>query len=138
LKAKEDVKIIIDDESYITLDGNEWQSQDYYYHESSSTSDEVRNIAQQKFPEKVLMWLCISERRMSKLKFFKSGLGIKGDTYSTQCISEVKKFIQKYHSGDKVLFWPDLTSAHYSTVCLEKLRKSGIPFVVKCSANAPY
>ncbi len=28
----------------------------------------------------------------------------KGDTYLTQCFPEVKKFIQKYHSGDKVLF----------------------------------
>ncbi len=131
LKAKEDVKVIIDDESYFTLDGNEWQSQDYYYHESSSTSDEVRYIEQQKFTEKVLMWLCISKRGMSKPKFFKSGLGIKGDTYLTQCILEVKKFIQKYHSRDKVLFWPDLAFAHYSAVFLEKLRKIGIPFVLK-------
>ena len=76
----------------------------------------MRYIAQQKFPGKVLMWLCISENGMSKSKFFKSGLGIKGNTYSTQCFHEVKKFIQKYIIR---LF------------VLEKLRLLGLMFVSK-------
>ena len=71
----------------MALDSNERQNQDYYYYESI-----------------ILMWLCISENGISKPKFFKSDLGIKGDTYSTQYIPEVKKLIQKYHSEDKVLF----------------------------------
>ena len=77
-------------------------------------STEVKFISQTKFPKKVRLWLTISEKGMSKLLFFRSGLAVNGEIYSTKCLTEVASFIKKYHKREDTVFWPDLTSANYS------------------------
>jgi hypothetical protein len=45
----------MDDESYFTVDGNEWQQQSYYVSEDPpATEDNVKFIRKTKFPAKVL------------------------------------------------------------------------------------
>jgi hypothetical protein len=44
----------MDDESYFTVDGNEWQQQSYYEPEDHPTED-VKFIRKTKFPTKVLL-----------------------------------------------------------------------------------
>ena len=71
---------------------------------------------------------------MSKLLFFRSGLAVNGEIYSTKCLTEVASFIKKYHKGEDKVFWPDLASAHYSKRSLEEMERLNIDVVPK-SAN---
>lgn len=40
----------------------------------------------------------------------------------------MKRFIEKYHSEDEIMFWPDLASCHYAK---KTLNEQNIPFVPK-------
>jgi hypothetical protein len=44
----------LNEESYFTLDGNEWQQQSYYVSENHPTTEDVKFICKTKFPAKVL------------------------------------------------------------------------------------
>ena len=69
---------LIDDKTYLTLDGNEWQGASYYTSKNGTetVSDNVKYIGKTKFPKKLLLWFCISEKPMSKPVFFKGKLVI--------------------------------------------------------------
>jgi hypothetical protein len=60
----------MDDESYFTVDGNEWQQQSYYEGEDHPSTEDVKFIRKTKLPAKVLLWLAVSERCISKPVFF--------------------------------------------------------------------
>jgi transposase len=45
----------MDDESYFTVDGNEWQQQSYYESEDHPAPKDVKFIRKTKFPAKVLL-----------------------------------------------------------------------------------
>ena len=81
----------------------------------------MKYISQTKFPKKVRLWLTISEKGMSKLLFFCSGLAVNEEISSTKCLPEVVSFIKKYHKGEDTVSWPDLASAHYSKRSLEEM-----------------
>jgi hypothetical protein len=55
----------MDDESYFTVDGNEWQQKSYYESEDHSAIEDVKFIRKTKFPAKVLLWLAVSESDLS-------------------------------------------------------------------------
>ena len=131
LFAKSKVKVVMDDESYFTLDGNEWQGHHYYDTPESVAADHVKISPTTKFPEKILVWLAISYEGMSCPKFCSSNLAVNADRYADICLPEVKNFIKKYHRTDEVIFWPDLASAHYAKKSIEKMRQLSIHFVTK-------
>lgn len=134
--AKRNVMVVMDDETYLTLDGNNWQGKGYFTSPTKEISSNVKYIAHTKFPKKVLLWLTISEKGMSRPVFFLSGTAVNGESYSTKCLPEVAAFIKKYHKDDNVVFWPDLASSHYSKRALEEMERLGIPVVPK-HANPP-
>jgi hypothetical protein len=45
----------MDDESYFTVDGNEWQQKIYYESEDHLATENVKFIRKTKFPAKVLL-----------------------------------------------------------------------------------
>jgi hypothetical protein len=45
----------MDDESYFTVDSNEWQQQSYYESEDYPATEDVKLIRKTKFPAKVLL-----------------------------------------------------------------------------------
>jgi hypothetical protein len=47
----------MDDESYFTVVGNEWQHQSYDESEDHPAKEDVKFICKTKFPAKVLLWL---------------------------------------------------------------------------------
>jgi hypothetical protein len=59
--AKSIYKCVMDDESYFTVDSNEWQQQSYYESEDHPTTEDVKFIRKTKFPAKGLLWLTASE-----------------------------------------------------------------------------
>jgi hypothetical protein len=60
---------VIDDESYFTVDGNEWQQQSYYDSEDHPATEDVKFIHNTKCPAKVLLWLAVSECGISESVF---------------------------------------------------------------------
>ena len=66
--------------------------------------------------KKLLMWIAISERGMSKTFFRKSGsVAINSSIYINECLqARFLPFIHKHHGDFNYLFWPDLAGAHYS------------------------
>ena len=74
------------------------------------------------FLKKILMWIAISNRGMSKPLFrpFKS-VAINSNIYINECLSpRLLPFIQKHHSDFNYLFLPDLAGAHYSNECMDE------------------
>jgi hypothetical protein len=63
----------MDDESYFTVDGNEWHQQSYYESEDHPATEYVKFIHMTKFPTKDLLWLAVSESGISEPLFFKAG-----------------------------------------------------------------
>jgi hypothetical protein len=72
--AKSICKFVMDDESYFTVDGNEWQQQSYYESEDHPATEDVKIIRKTKFPVQVLMWLAVIESGINEPVFFKAGL----------------------------------------------------------------
>lgn len=129
--TKSQYKCIMDDESYFTVEGNEWQTKHYYESSEHEAPERSKYIYKTKFPGKVLLWLAISENGISEPVFFKGGLAVNAQVYNDQCIPAVERFIKKYHRRDKIVFWPDLASSHYAKVTLENLNKRNIEYVPK-------
>ena len=97
--ANRDMAVVMDNEAYLTLDSNDWQGTSYFTSPTKEVSSEVKFSSHTKFPKKVRLWLTISEKGMSKLLFFHSGLAVNGKIYNTKCQPEVASFIKKYHKG---------------------------------------
>lgn len=134
--ARNDVLCIMDDESYFTLDGNEWQGKNYFEKSGNVVDVNVKYVEHTKFPKKVLLWVAISPRGISKPVFFESGLAVNVDRYINFCLPKVHDFIIEKHRGANVMFWPDLVSSHCSKRALDRMEELNIPYVPK-TENPP-
>jgi hypothetical protein len=65
--AKSIYKCVIYDESFFTINGNEWhQQQSYYEFEDHPATEGVKFIRKTKFRVKVLLWLAVKSRSCSQ------------------------------------------------------------------------
>jgi transposase len=109
--------LILDDEKYFCFSGDHMPGNAGYYTNCKNTCPEdVRFIGEEKFPKKLLMWIAISERGISKPLFRTSkSVAINSSIYISECLeARLLPFIHKYHGDFNYLFWPDLASSHYS------------------------
>ena len=68
------------------------------------------------YPQKILMWLAISNRGMS-IPYFRpsKSVAINTEIFINECLQpRLLPFIHKHHGDFNYLFWPDLARAHYS------------------------
>ena len=73
----------------------------------------MRYNSYKKFETKVLVWVAISERGISKVFMCLSSEAVNKEVYSQSCVKKrLKPFIDEYHSDGNYLFWPDLATAH--------------------------
>ena len=136
-KAENEVIVIMDDESYFTIDGCDTNFNTFFYsHPYLEAPESVKYRKVGKFPKKVLVWCAISPKGMSEPYIVKSGNAITARVYIKECLPKLVDFINKFHSKDNYVFWPDLASAHYAKATLEAYDKMNIEFVPKC-ANPP-
>jgi hypothetical protein len=85
-----------------------------------------------KFEPKVMLYIAISPRGISKPYFQKGGLAFNQKIYEEKCLKKkLIPFIKKYHSDGRYVFWPDKASSHYAKKTIEFLNKESIPFVPK-------
>jgi hypothetical protein len=104
MMASKNIDVIMDDESYFIINGNEWQGKNYGDQEGIEVSDEVKYISKEKYPEKVMVWLALSCCGISEPVFFRSGLAVGSEIYVQKCMPKLKKFINKYHKVGNIYF----------------------------------
>lgn len=124
---------ILDDESYFTLTHGNINGNDIFYTSNINlTKPEVKYKKKAKFEEKLLVWMCMSNKGFSKVFFVNSGLAINQDVYLNECIKKrLIPFICKYHQDNNYVFWPDLASSHYAKKVIEYLDHRNINYVPK-------
>ncbi len=109
----------------------------YYTNDKSECPDSVRFLGKEKYPKKLLVWIAISNKGMSKPLFRPQGsVAIKTPIYINECLKKrLLPFIKKYHQDSNYLFWSDLASAHYSNLTIRWMNEN-INFVDK-DCNPP-
>lgn len=135
-KAKEKI-LLIDDETYVPIDPEQINGNDYYHCEKKEDiSDDIRFKHKAKFPEKYLVWQCLDEKG-NVSKAYISTESMNGETYLNECLKKILfPFIKKHHEKDDVLLWMDMASPHYHHDVVQWLQKNKINFVEK-KENAP-
>ena len=137
-KAKSKTEVIVDDESFFTIDGSDCAgNSNYYYKEDANISSKVRYKRHTKFPKRALVWLAISSRGASRPFVIESGNSITADIYSKQCIRlRLVPFLRKFHSDMDFIFWPDMASSHYAASTLSVYDDFDITYIPK-ERNVP-
>jgi hypothetical protein len=132
---------ILDDESYFTLSHSTiGGNNNFYSSDVSATPSAVKFSSKAKYEAKILVWVAISRKGISKMFMCPSGLAVNKEIYKEQCIERrLIPFIEKYHSQDEIIFWPDLASAHYAETVCDFMIERKINFVEKYEnpANVP-
>jgi hypothetical protein len=49
--------------------------------------------------------------------------------YISKCLPVLHKFIEKHHKNEKIVFWPNLPSAHYAKDTIVQLEELNIEYV---------
>lgn len=125
--------VIIDDEKYFTFRGDHMPGNSgYYTDDKNSCPESVRFVGKEKFPQKILVWIAISDRGLSAPLFRPSkSEAINSSTYINECLDKrLLPFIRKHHSDLNYKFWPDLARAHYSNATV-KWMSENVNFVDK-------
>lgn len=132
---------ILDDESYFTLSQSSLAGNDVYYSSDPAlTPAIVKYKKKKKFEPKILVWAAMSKKGISSLFICPSGQAINQDIYREECLQRrLIPFINKLHSEDDPIFWPDLASAHYAETVCDFMIEKNISFVEKYEnpANLP-
>lgn len=123
---------IIDDESYFTLSHSTIAGNDRFYSDDiSKTPCDVKYKYAKKYESKLLVWLAISPKGVTKPFFAPSGMAINQHTYLAIIQNYLEPFINRYYSSGRYVFWPDLASSHYANLVQNYLTEKKIPFVPK-------
>ena len=131
--SNNDFELIMDDEKYFLLqDQSAPTNRGFYTSAKRTTAPQVKFKRIQKFEAKILVWIAISEKGISKSFFSKQKQAVSQTTYLSRCIIAcLIPFIKSYHNKEKVLFWPDLASGHYGHDVLQYLNQNDVQFVDK-------
>ncbi|CAM4824600.1 unnamed protein product [Rotaria magnacalcarata] len=131
--SNNDFELIMDDEKYFLLqDQSVPTNRGFYTSDKRTTALQVKFKRTQKFEPKILVWIAISEKGISKPFFSKQKQAVSQTTYLNQCIIQrLMPFVTSYHNKEKVLFWPDLASSHYGNNVLQYLDQNDVQFVDK-------
>ena len=121
---------ILDDEKYFSLSGN--GNNFFYASDKQRTPNNVKHKFKRKFEAKVMLYIVVSSKGISKPFFRKSGLAVDQNTYVKSCLSKILvPFLRKYHSDGNYIFWSDKASSHYSKKAIQFLENENVHFVPK-------
>jgi len=98
---------ILNDEFFFTLSNITFAGNDRFYSDDvQNTPYDVKNKLVAKNEDKLLVWIAISQNRISKPLFFKIGLAINQNVYKNQCFTKsLILFINKYYKSDKYVIF---------------------------------
>jgi hypothetical protein len=116
----------MDDQSYFTVDGNAMSGNSKFLMSlKSEVTENVKFIRKTVFPAKVLLWLAVSESVIGRPVLQSTKKCTYPNVY--QYVINLSKSPQK----QKIVFWPDLASAHYSKDTLVQLEALKIEYIPK-------
>lgn len=124
---------IVDDESYFTLSHSSINGNDHYYTDDiQACPNEVKYNTKWKFEPKVMIYIAISPKGLSKPYIKPSGLAVNQKVYLDECIKKrLMPFIKEHYKNEPYVFWPDLASAHYAKTVTSYLEEQHVKFVAK-------
>ena len=131
-------QLILDDEKYFLFKGDQMPGNSGFYTDDiKECPDDVKFKGKEKFPQKVLVWLAISEKGLSEPFIATSkSFSINQNTYLKKCLQErLLPFINNKFQNENYIFWPDLASSHYADSVVQWM-ENNINFVPKDS-NPP-
>lgn len=130
-KHYRNVDFVLDDEKYFTLShsiNDSFMSSPT----KSKTPESVEFKAKQKYEPKILLWIAISNRGISRPLLRRSGLAINQKVYENECLKKrLIPFLREYHSDNNYLFWPDKASSHYAGGPIKFLQQNNVKFMPK-------
>lgn len=131
--------IVMDDESYVYVDPDENPCNTgfkFVKGELDSVPDADRFKKKNNYSEKFMVWQAISEDGIATRPFITSGT-MKGAQYREECLEKILiPWLKENYGTEKVLFWNDMSTAHYEKSVLRYLESEGIEFL-KWNENAP-
>jgi len=81
---------ILDDKSYLTLSNTALPGNDCFYSDDiETTPDDVKNDYQAKFEQKLLVYVVMSPRNMSKALIFPSGTAVNQFVFRNECMKKI-------------------------------------------------
>ncbi|CAF1522401.1 unnamed protein product [Rotaria sordida] len=104
-----DCDIVLDDEKYFGLSGDNVQcDQRYYITNSLTTPSHVQYKKKKKFSSKLLVLITIPSKVASDIYVHKSEHVISSDIYLNECINKrLLSFIEEHHKNDDYVLWPE-------------------------------
>ena len=125
--------VVMDDESYFPLKADYIPGNDIFYtKDKQKTPDHVKFAAQSKFPERLMVWIAVSEKGVSEPFYKPRNCAIDANLYQNECIKKkLVQFLNRFHQNDKIIFWPDLAACHYAKSTIALLNELEIPVVEK-------
>ena len=129
-----DLDFVIDDEKYFGLTGFQMSGNRHFYSSDKGlTPSNVATYSKKKFEPKVMLWLTISPKGISR-PVLTSGcsMAVKSSMYITRCLNPcLVPFLHKKYPNGGYVFWPDKASSRYSLKTTTVLNNKGINFVPK-------
>lgn len=124
--------IVMDDETYVPADPSQIPGKHYYSIKPNQNLPDSAKFSQKtKFPTSYMVWQAIDQDGNISKPFI-TDLKINGEIYQKECLKKrLLPFINKHHDINKVLFWPDMASVHYSASNINWLTSENISFVKK-------
>ena len=108
--------VIIDDKSYLSFKQHQsFCKAGYYTSNLDAKPNEFRLKRKSKYEPKLLAWVALSEKGVSKHYIAPSSQAFDKEVYISKCLVKLKKFINEVQKNDEIVFWPDIASAHYSS-----------------------
>jgi hypothetical protein len=129
----EDLIVIMDDEKYFGFSNDDIPGNSGFYTGNiEECPDSVKYKGKSKYPKKILVWIAISERGISKPLIRSSkAVAINQNIYLKECLKKrLLPFINNKHYDGNYIFWPDLASSHYANQCVAWMSEN-ISFVQK-------
>ena len=98
--------MIIDDESYFGLsNSNISGNSGFYSSDVTATPSDVKLKRKSKFEQKLLVWVAISPKGLSKHYVAPSGQAVNENVYIDKCLrSCLLPFIETVHKDDEIVF----------------------------------
>ncbi len=123
--------LVIDDEKYFLFRNYNQIGNDSFYSDNQNlTPSEVKYKSLKKNENKLMLYIAISNRGISKPYFCKSGLNIRKEIYINKCLKKITlPFIREYHNNRPYVLWPDKASSHYANLTKKYFKDDNINFV---------
>lgn len=122
---------VLDDETYVPADPSQVAGSHFYNEvEGVELEEHHKIIPKTKFPKRYLVWQAIASNGALSEPFITTGT-VNGEVYRKECLKRLIKFIDTLGDRNRVLFWPDMATAHYEKTVTAALEQAKINYVKK-------